>query len=213
MNNLIKYLFLIFFIHQTSVSKAEIVKDIEINGNFRVSDETVKIYGKIRLNQDYSEVELNKVLKNLYSTDFFENVTLDLQNNILKINLKEYPIVNQLVIVGEDKKSFRDQISKLMKLKEKRSFIKNYLSSDIDIIKNFYSSLGYNFSDVSAETKKIDENNLDLLIRISRGEQTKISSIEFIGNKKIRSKRLRDVIARKISFGNLFQEIQISVKG
>ena len=102
-----------------------------------------------------------------------------------------------------------------MKLKEKRSFIKNYLSSDIDIIKNFYSSLGYNFSDVSAETKKIDENNLDLLIRISRGEQTKISSIEFIGNKKIRSKRLRDVIAseEEISFGNLFQEIQISVKG
>ena len=195
MNNLIKYLFLIFFINYTSVSKAEIVKDIEINGNFRVSDETVKIYGKIRLNQDYSEIELNKVLKNLYSTDFFENVTLDLQNNILKINLKEYPIVNQLVIVGEDKKSFRDQISKLMKLKEKRSFIKNYLSSDIDIIKNFYSSLGYNFSDVTAETKKIDENNLDLLIRISRGEQTKISSIEFIGNKKIRSKRLRDVIA------------------
>ena len=195
MNNLIKYLFLIFFINYTSVSKAEIVKDIEINGNFRVSDETVKIYGKIRLNQDYNEIELNKVLKNLYSTDFFENVTLDLQNNILKINLKEYPIVNQLVIVGEDKKSFRDQISKLMKLKEKRSFIKNYLSSDIEIIKNFYSSLGYNFSDVTAETKKIDENNLDLLIRISRGEQTKISSIEFIGNKKIRSKRLRDVIA------------------
>ena len=85
MNNLIKYLFLIFFINQTSVSKAEIVKDIEINGNFRVSDETVKIYGKIILNQDYSEVELNKVLKNLYSTDFFENVTLDLQNNILKL--------------------------------------------------------------------------------------------------------------------------------
>ena len=195
MNNLIKSLFLIFFINYTSVSKAEIVKDIEINGNFRVSDETVKIYGKIRLNKDYSEIELNKVLKNLYSTDFFENVTLDLQNNILKINLKEYPIVNQLVIVGEDKKGFRDQILKLMKLKEKRSFIKNYLSSDIDIIKNFYSSLGYNFSDVTAETKKIDENNLDLLIRISRGEQTKISSIEFIGNKKIRSKRLRDVIA------------------
>ena len=55
MNNLIKYLFLIFFIHQTSVSKAEIVKDIEINGNFRVSDETVKIYGKIILNQDYAK--------------------------------------------------------------------------------------------------------------------------------------------------------------
>ena len=34
-----------------------------------------------------------------------------------------------------------------------------------------------------------------MLIEIDRGEKTKISSIKFIGNKKIRSKRLKSVIA------------------
>ena len=50
--------FLIFFI-----SNAEIVKDIKIDGNKRVSSETVKIYGKIELNKDYKEKDLNQILK------------------------------------------------------------------------------------------------------------------------------------------------------
>ena len=55
--------------------------------------------------------------------------------------------------------------------------------------------MGYNFAQVDAKIKEIDKDNLDLLIEIERGEQTKISSIKFIGNKNIRSRRLRDVIA------------------
>ena len=56
-----------------SPSKAEIVKKIEISGNQRVSDATIKIYGDIKLNKDYNESDLNKILSNLYSTNFFEN--------------------------------------------------------------------------------------------------------------------------------------------
>ena len=41
----------------------------------------------------------------------------------------------------------------------------------------------------------MNSNRVDLLIEIERGDQTKISSINFIGNKNVRSKRLRDVIA------------------
>ena len=63
------------------------------------------------------------------------------------------------------------------------------------MIKDLYSSLGYNFAKVETKVKKIDEDNFDLLIEIDRGEKTKISSIKFIGNKKIRSKRLKSVIA------------------
>ena len=87
------------------------------------------------------------------------------------------------------------KIKKLIQLKEKKAFIKSYLANDINLIKELYSTLGYNFSEVEAKIKKIDENNLDLLIEINPGKITKISSIKFIGNKNIRSKRLVDVIA------------------
>ena len=59
-------------------------KKIEISGNQRVSDATIKIYGDIKINKDYSERDLNKILNNLYSTNFFENITINLSNNILK---------------------------------------------------------------------------------------------------------------------------------
>ena len=107
-----------------SKSWAEIVKSIETFGNKRVSSETIKIYGEIQLNKNYQEKDIDKILKNIYSTNFFEDVRIELQNNILKIYVKEYPIVNQLVIVGEKSNRYKEQIKKVIKLKEKRSSIK-----------------------------------------------------------------------------------------
>ena len=43
---------------------SEVVNKIEINGNLRVSDETVKIYGEINDNEDYSERDLNRIINN-----------------------------------------------------------------------------------------------------------------------------------------------------
>ena len=55
--------------------------------------------------------------------------------------------------------------------------------------------MGYNFAKVEAKFNEIDKSNIDLIFDINKGNQTKISSITFIGNKKIKSKRLLDVIA------------------
>ena len=190
-----KFFTLLFFLLYIFAVKAEVVENIVIEGNKRISDETIKIYGEVELNKNFTESDLNKVLNNLNSTNFFQNIEINLNNKILKIVVEEYPFVNQLIILGEPKKGYVEEIKKLIQIKSKRPFIKANLSKDIDIIKKLYSSLGYNFAKVDAKIKEIDADNLDLLIEIERGEQTKISSIKFIGNKNIRSRRLRDVIA------------------
>ena len=188
------FIFALVFTMIKSVS-AEIVNQIVINGNKRVSNETIMVYGEIKKNANYSEIDLNRILKNLYSTEFFEDVEVNLKNNVLTVNLKEYPIVNQLVIVGEKSNSLKKQIKETLQLKEKRSFIKSYLAKDVEKIKNLYSSIGYSFAKVEIKQKKIDENKFDLVLTITRGEQLKITSINFIGNNAVKSRRLRDVIA------------------
>ena len=50
----------------------EVIKKIDINGNNRISDETIKVYGNIELNKDYKETNLNQVLKDLYETEFLK---------------------------------------------------------------------------------------------------------------------------------------------
>ena len=174
---------------------AEVINQLKINGNSRVSDETIKVYGEIKLNENVSEKKLNQILNNLYSTNFFEDVSIKINNGVLNINLKEYPTVNQLIITGEPSTGIKKEIIEQISLKEKNSFIRSNLSKDIELIKNIYSAIGYNFAKVEAKVNKLSENTFDLLIEIDRGGVTKISSITFIGDKKIRDYRLRNIIA------------------
>ena len=175
--------------------KAEIVNSIKIIGNNKISIETIKIYGDIQLDKNYSEIDLNRILNNLYETDFFEDVKVSVNNNILEINVKEYPIVNQLLIIGEKSNNYKKQIEKIINTKQKRPFIRSNIAKDVDIIRSLYSSAGYNDSKIEIKTKDIANDLVEVLIEIDRGEKTKITTIEFIGNNNISSRRLRDVVA------------------
>tara|TARA_B100001093_G_scaffold518567_1_gene603893 strand:+ start:1650 stop:3881 length:2232 start_codon:yes stop_codon:yes gene_type:complete len=185
----------LIYIFSFSNLSAEIVNKIEIVGNKRVSAETVKIYGDLKINKNYSDKDLNLILENLYSTNFFEDIRAEVSNGVLKINLTEYPIINQLIILGEPSNKYREEIKKVIKSKEKDSFIKSNISSDIETIKSLYSSLGFNFTNVKSKIKKTNKNRLDLVFEIEKGEVTRITKISFIGDKKIKDKRLRDIIA------------------
>ncbi len=188
------FIFLLYLIYSTSAF-SEVIKKIDISGNSRVNEETIKIYGGISINKDYSEQDLNKVLNDLYSTNFFEDVQVEISNNILKIKLTEHPVINELVLIGEPSNKYKEQIRKIIKSKEKDSYIKSNVAKDIDLIKQLYGSAGYNFSKIDVKIRELDKLNVDLIFEIERGEETRISKISFVGDKKIRDKRLRDIVA------------------
>lgn len=192
-----RILVVIFVLQFNSFSlKAEIVNKIDIKGNSRVSDETVRVYGNILTEgSNYTKNNLDQILKDLYSTNFFKEINIEIKDNTLFIELTEYPVINRLIISGEKSNKFKDEIKKIISLKEKDSFIESFLSKDINIIKNLYSSLGYNFSNINPKIRKIDDRSLDLVFEIERGDITKISKISFSGEKKLRDKRLRDIVA------------------
>ena len=191
MRAIIIFLYLINF----SFLRAEIVNEIIIDGNVRVSNETVLIYGEIKKGVDYQEKDIDSIIKNLYSTEFFENVSVNLSNNVLRINLKEYKTINQLELIGEKSSRIKKEIKKIIKLKEKRSYLKSFLANDIEKIKKLYASQGYNFAKVESKIRELENNRVDIILQIDKGKLTKISTIKFVGNKKVRDKRLRDVIA------------------
>ena len=185
--------FLILF--SSSLNANDKLSNITIDGNKRVSDETIKVYGDIQIDERIDEAKINNILKRLYETNFFEDVKIKFDNNILAIRVKEYPVINQLILIGEPNSKIKEQVKKSISLREKGSFIKSSLSKDIDLIKKLYSSQGYNFSEVESKLNIIDNQNVDLIFEINKGIQTKISSISFIGDKKIKDKRLADIIA------------------
>ena len=117
------------------------------------------------------------------------------ENSTLKIFVKEYPTINQLVILGVESNKQKEQIKKIILSKENGTFIKSNLEKDLNTIKKLFSSIGHNFVEIDTKVKKIDDLNLDLIVEIKKGNISRISSINFIGDKKVRSNRLRSVVA------------------
>ena len=62
-----------------------VIKEIKVSGNQRVSSETVKVFSGIKRNSDLNEYELNDILKKLYATSYFKNVSLNIDNKGGKI--------------------------------------------------------------------------------------------------------------------------------
>ena len=107
------YIFLIFTFSLVN-SYAEVVKKIIVEGNERISNETIVIYGDIELGKNYETSDVNLLIKKLYETNFFSNISVDIENNALKIIVKENPIINTIVFDGEKATKFKDKIKEMI---------------------------------------------------------------------------------------------------
>ena len=91
---------LIFFYLLSAGVKGEVINEIEVKNNNRVSKQTIITYGNIELNKDYDLNSINEIFKNLYDTNFFEDLKIDIVENKLIIEVKENKIIQEISVEG-----------------------------------------------------------------------------------------------------------------
>ena len=195
---MLKFFFklIVFILIFTFQANSQILKSINVEGNKRISEETFKVLGNIQLNKNYSDADLNKLLKNLYDTNFFSDITVKLSDGILKITVIENPIIENIDITGIKSKNLTEKIRDLIKLNERSSFSEETLKKDLMLIENVLKSNGFYFSKITSSLVKNENlNSVILKIDIDQGEAAKIKKIIFVGDKKIKDKKLLEVIA------------------
>ncbi|MBD1158977.1 outer membrane protein assembly factor BamA [Pelagibacterales bacterium SAG-MED19] len=191
---IIQYIVIVCF--SFSYSYAEVIKDIKISGNKRISNETILVLGETSISKNYESTDLNNTLKKLYETNFFKDINISFENGVLAISVIENPIIEDIEITGIKSKSFIEDISNEITLKDRMSFTENQLNKDIDKIKNILKVNGFYFAKVNSSINKNDDlNSVRLKINIEQGSKAKIKEIVFLGNKKIKDKKLLEVIA------------------
>ena len=188
----IYFIFISFFL--LSISRSEIVEKITISGNDRISNETIQMFSEVSINDDLKKFEVNSVLKRLYNTNYFENVTVSFNNNILEIYVKENPIIQNVSYNGIKANKIKDEVSKNLNLKSRSSFSKNLLEKDNEIIKDVLKKLGYYFPQIDVYIEQLSDNKINLEYNIDIGEKARIEKISFIGDKKFKDKKLKSVI-------------------
>ena len=165
---------ILFFIN---IAYSEVVEKVEVVGNKRISIETIVIFGDIAVGKDYESSDINSLIKKLYETSYFEDISVELSNNILKINVKENPIINSLIFEGEKADKFKDKLVELLSLSENRSYVKSYVKNDINLIKEFYRQLGFYFIKIDAKIDQLEGNRVNVTYLIKKGEKAKIAKI------------------------------------
>ena len=183
-----------YFLLFSTVSNAENIKNIVITGNDRVSDETIKIFSSINIGDEINSDKLNKIIKNLYETNFFENISVNFENHELLITVKENPVINKILINGVKSKTMMETITKNMLLKSRSSFSDYQLDKDrLEILKEL-KNMGYYYSKIEILQELKENNSLDLIFNINIGDKAKIKKITFTGNKIFKDSKLKSII-------------------
>ncbi len=188
-------IFLVFFFFIfSSIPRAEIIEQINIEGNKRISSETIKMFAEVSINEDLFESDLNKILKKLYETNFFDLVSVKIKNKILIINVKENPIIQNIDYKGIKSSNLLKELKDEAVLRSRSSFNKILLEKDKMKIINFLKERGYYFSEIEISKEDLGDNKINLTYNISLGEKAKIRKISFIGDKIFKDKKLKGVI-------------------
>ena len=185
--------FLILF---ATVLYSEVIDNIKVLGNKRISKESIIVFGNIELDKNYLENDLNIILKKLYQTNFFKTINLGIQNKTLNIDLIENPIIESLTISGIKQISLVEQLRTFLSLKERSSFVETLFLKDVNTITSMVKQNGYYFAKI--KTSKVIDNQLNtvkVFYDIDLGKKAKISKIEFLGDKKIKDGKLRRLVA------------------
>ena len=177
-----------------SYTIAEIVNKIEISGNQRIANETILMFTKTQVGDDLNENNLNFILKNLYETNFFKDVSIKLEKNTLFISLEENPLVENIVYNGIKSDTLKEKLTKNLKLKTRTSFNQIFLKQDRDSILSSLKDTGYYFSKLDVTIIELDNNKVDLVFQIDLGDKAKIKKISFVGDKIYKDRKLRNLI-------------------
>ena len=174
---------------------ADVVKQIDILGNDRISDSTIIDIIDFKKSKNYSNSDLNNFQKKLFETNFFSNVNLNLQNDILQISVIENPLIEFFILNGVTNKTREDLIYEKVSLGQNKIFSQSLLNKDIEIIKNIYNDAGYFNAAIVPEISKLSNGNLNVVLNVSREGKYKIRRVFFIGDKYFKPSTLLDVVS------------------
>ena len=184
----------LFFLFFSSFAFSDVLDKIQITGNDRISDETIKLFISVEVNDEINDVKLNNVLKDLYQTDFFKDISVKFENQILSIKVLENPIIENIFYNGIKSNRILEIIKQETLIKERSSYSKITIKKEKQKIENILKKIGYYNSSLEVKVNQNKNNLVDITYDINLGKKSKIKRITFIGNKVFKDKKLRRII-------------------
>ena len=178
----------------STFANSDIYKEIKVEGNERLSVETVVMFSGLNLSNNITTDDLNLSIKKLYKTNYFKNIKILKENKILKIIIIENPIIQSIQINGVKNKATLTKLQELTKKSEKYPFLKNNVQNQNNLLLNIVRGTGYYFAKIDTSVIDNRNNSVDVIYNFDLGERAMIKKINFQGDKVFSDSKLRNVI-------------------
>jgi outer membrane protein insertion porin family len=173
-----------------------LVSSIIVDGNKRISSDTILSLSKVQVGSAYSPTQLNSALQNIKKSSYFKTVDISIVNNILNINVIENPTINSISFEGN--KTLSDiNLNELITSKQRQTLLISQVEKDTDKIATAYADTGRISAIVTPKVIELSDNRVDLVFEITEGRITEVEKITFTGNRVFSDLRLKGVIATK----------------
>lgn len=169
-----------------------LVKHIQIEGLQRVTEDTVLSYLPVKVGQSFDTARSSEIIKALYQTGFFTNVTVSREKETLIIQVSERPTIGHIQAIGNTSipKEAMDDILKRFGLVEGNVFNQAALDHIVQGLKTEYHKVGKYNAKITANVKEEVRNRVSVKIMISEGRTVKVKEIKIIGNQAFSEKTL-----------------------
>lgn len=176
------------------------IERIDIRGNRRIPEDTIRFYIQSRPGDPYDESRLELDLRSLYGAKFFENISIEERDGdtgkIITFIIKEKPLIRAIEYVGN--KSFTES-NILDAFKEKKVGLtvdSQYDPSKIRAaeraLKDLMIQNGKPLGTVHNEVEPIPPSSVRVRFVMDEGPKVRIGELRFTGSKVFSDAQLKD---------------------
>ena len=190
------YLLILILLPVTLLANERQINYIVIEGNSRLSSAEIIDYSGIQIGKIYEQDDISEIIKDLFSTNLFNNIEIDTRDNTIFINVSERPIISNIIIEG-NKLLEKDQIISSLKnigISQSKPYSRNLLDKvKQELIRLYYDNGRYS-SSVEVTENELEESIIELSLAIDEGDASTIKEIKILGNKAYSTRLLKTLI-------------------
>ena len=172
-----------------------VVKDIRVEGLQRTEPGTIFSYLPVKVGETMDAEKAQQAVRALFATGFFQDVRLEVQNDVLIVFVTERPAIAQIDFSGM--REFEpDNLRKALReigMAEGRIFDKSVLDLTEQEIKRQYLARGLYAAEVQTTVTPLERNRVGINISVNEGDTAKIRGINIVGAQAFLEKDLVDL--------------------